>query len=188
VSRPKGHIIQAGQVLLAQPFMLDPHFKRASVLLCEHNDEGSLGFIMNKPLDMSIDQLVGDFPEFESKVLYGGPVSTDTLHYVHNVGEMLDDSVKVSQGVFWGGDFEKLKFLIESELIKPKNIRFFIGYSGWSEGQLMEEMESGSWVIADMHANYLFKASTIRLWNKIMKNKGDAYSVIAELPENISPN
>lgn len=181
-------IITAGQVLLAQPFMLDPHFKRASVLLCEHNDQGSLGFIMNKPIDMEVDRLIGDFPEFSSPVFYGGPVATDTLHYVHNVGDLLEDSVKVCQGVYWGGDFEKLKFLIESKLIRSDDIRFFVGYSGWSEGQLAEEMEYGSWVIADMHANYLFKNSAKQLWNRIMKNKGDTFSVIAELPENISPN
>lgn len=175
-------------VLLAQPFMLDPHFKRSSVLLCEHNDEGSLGFIMNKPIDLTVDRLVGDFPEFDSQVFYGGPVATDTLHYVHNVGDLLEDSIKVSSGVYWGGNFDKLKFLIESELIKPNNIRFFVGYSGWSEGQLIEEMEYGSWVVAEMHANYLFKASSKRLWNKIMNNKGDTFSVIAQLPENISPN
>lgn len=168
--------------------MLDPHFKRASVLLCEHTDEGSLGFIMNKPIEMSVDRLVGDFPEFEAQVYYGGPVATDTLHYIHNVGNLLEDSIKVCRGVYWGGQFDKLKFLIESKLVKKKNIRFFVGYSGWSEGQLAEEMEYGSWVTADMHANYLFKDSSKNLWHKIMRNKGDTFSVIAELPDNISPN
>ena len=168
--------------------MLDPHFKRASVLLCEHTPEGSLGFIMNKPIEMAVDRLVGDFPEFESQVFYGGPVATDTLHYVHSVGDLLEESIKVCPGVWWGGRFDKLKFLIESKLIKPEDIRFFVGYSGWSEGQLEEELEYGSWVIADMHANYLFKASSKKLWSKIMKNKGDTFSVIAELPDNISPN
>ncbi len=137
---------------------------------------------------MMVDRLIGDFPEFDAPVFYGGPVATDTLHYVHNVGDLLEDSIKICPGVYWGGHFEKLKFLIESELIKKDNIKFFVGYSGWSEGQLSEEMENGSWVLADMHANYLFKAPSKRLWRKIMKNKGDTFSVIAQLPENISPN
>ena len=125
-----------GKVLLAEPFMRDSNFKRAVVLMCENNEEGSLGFVLNKPLeDTKIDRLVPEFPEFDANVYFGGPVQTDTIHYVHNVGELLDDSVKITEGVYWGGDFEKLKFLISSGLVKPHNIRFFIGYTGWSSGR-----------------------------------------------------
>jgi len=175
--------IKNGKVLLAEPFMLDPNFKRSAVLLCEHNEEGSLGFIMNKPLNMQIDELIEDFPEFEAGVFFGGPVQTDTIHYVHNVGDLLEESVPVVDGVYWGGDFEKLKFLIDSQLILPHNIRFFVGYSGWSEGQLMDEMTYGSWVLADMDPNYLFKSRPKQLWRQVMYNKGDAYTVIAQMPE-----
>ncbi len=175
--------IKNGKVLLAEPFMLDPNFKRSAVLLCEHNEEGSLGFIMNKPLNMQIDELIEDFPEFEAEVFFGGPVQTDTIHYVHNVGDLLEESVPVVDGVYWGGDFEKLKFLIDSQLILPHNIRFFVGYSGWSEGQLMDEMTYGSWVLADMDPNYLFKSRPKQLWRQVMYNKGDAYTVIAQMPE-----
>ena len=116
--------VQSGKVLLAEPFMLDPNFKRSAVLLCEHSDEGSVGFIMNKPLNMRIDELIEDFPSFGGEVYFGGPVQTDTIHYVHNLGELLDDSLPVSPGVYWGGDFEKLKFLITSNLVSEENIRF----------------------------------------------------------------
>ena len=180
--------IRTGDVLLSEPFMLDSNFKRSAVLLCEHGDEGSIGFILNKRLDMRVDELIAEFPEFEAPVYFGGPVQTDTIHYVHNVGDLLEDSRPVSRGVWWGGSFEKLKFLISSELITPQNIRFFVGYSGWSEFQLQEEMETKSWVIADMHPNYLFKSKPNELWGQIMSNKGDAYSVIATLPDTASHN
>ena len=180
--------ITHGRVLLAEPFMLDPNFKRSAVLLCEHSEEGSVGFIMNKPLNMSVDELIEDFPEFDSTVLFGGPVQTDTIHYIHNVGELLDDSVKVTEGVYWGGDFEKLKFLATSNLIKPENIRFFVGYSGWNEGQLHNEMEIGSWLLADMDSNYLFKSDPDDLWQQVMYNKGDAYTVIAQMPDMLNWN
>lgn len=180
--------VKTGSVLLAEPFMFDSNFKRSAILLCEHNEEGSIGFIMNKELDMNVDELIADFPAFESKVHFGGPVQTDTIHYIHNVGDLLEDSVKVIPGVYWGGDFEKLKFLIQSELIKPENIRFFVGYSGWSEGQLMDEMEWGSWVVANMYSNYIFKSPTKNLWKKIMNNKGDVYTVIAQMPERMDWN
>ena len=175
--------IRSGSVLLAEPFMLDPNFKRSAVLLCEHGEDGSVGFIMNKPLNMRIDELIEDFPEFDSEVLFGGPVQTDTIHYIHNVGELLEDSVKVFDGVYWGGDFEKLKFLISSNLLTPENIRFFVGYSGWSEGQLIDEMVYGSWVQAEMHSNYLFKSQPSHLWQQVMYNKGDNYAVISQMPD-----
>lgn len=169
--------------------MLDPNFKRTAVLLCEHSKEdGSIGFILNKKLDMRVDELIADFPEFDTRVFFGGPVQTDTIHYVHNMGDLLEESRKVAEGVWWGGSFEKLKFLITSRLITPANIRFFVGYSGWSEGQLREEMGIGSWVLADMHPNYLFKSRPEVLWSQIMSNKGDAYTIIANMPDSVTYN
>lgn len=183
-----GNQVARGKILLAEPFMLDPNFKRTAVLLCEHDEEGSLGFVMNKPLGMTVDELIEGFPEFDSEVHLGGPVQTDTIHYVHNVGDLLEGSVKVVDGVYWGGDFDKLKFLITQQLILPYNIRFFVGYSGWSEGQLVDEMLYGSWVVADMDANYLFKTPSEGIWKQAMYNKGDTYTVIAQMPEAVSWN
>ena len=181
--------ITAGDVLLSQPFMLDPNFRRTAVLVCEHNDdEGSIGFILNKKLDVFVDELISDLYGFQVPVFFGGPVATDTIHYVHNVGELLENSHFVSEGVWWGGDFDKLKFLISSGLVKPGNIRFFVGYSGWSDGQLKEEMASGSWLIADMDANYIFNSRSGQLWEKIMANKGNPFTVISTMPDEIALN
>ena len=168
--------------------MLDPYFRRAVVLLCEHHDQGSTGFILNKTIDMNVNDLMVDFPDFDAEIFYGGPVQTDTLHYVHNVGDLLEDSVKIAEGVWWGGDFETLKFLVSSQLITSDNIRFFVGYSGWSGGQLEDEMEIGSWVPADMDANYLFQTKPTQLWSKVMYNKGDLYEIISDMPEQITWN
>ncbi len=180
--------IQSGQLLIAEPFMADPHFKRAVILLCEHAEGGSLGFILNKSLDMKVDELIADFPDFDSMVYFGGPVQTDTIHYIHNIGEMLEDSQKIAHGVYWGGDFEKLKFLISSKMVEPKNIRFFVGYAGWSEGQLLEEMSYGSWMMDKMDANYLFRNQAQHLWQDVLENKGNTYSVIAQMPDGWSWN
>ena len=180
--------IKKGKVLLAEPFMLDTNFKRAAILLCEHESEGSLGFILNKFLDMKINDLIADFPEIDCPVQYGGPVQTDTVHYIHNVGDLLEDSRLVTKGVYWGGDYEKLKFLISSKLIRPHNIRFFVGYSGWSPSQLKDELQLGSWVTTNMHSNYLFNMKPKLLWKKAMSEKGNTYSVIAQMPEGVSWN
>lgn len=180
--------IKAGKLLLAEPFMLDSHFKRATLILCEHNEEGSIGFILNRPLEVSVSGLIQDFPDFDAEVFYGGPVENDTIHYIHNVGDLLEDSVKVAPGVYWGGDFEKLKFLIRSELVKPENIRFFVGYSGWSTGQLAEETRMGSWVSAELSPNYIFKFAPEELWQEVMYRKGGKYTVLAQISEGVSWN
>ncbi len=183
------HTVKRGTVLLAEPFMVDPNFKRAVVLVTEHNSEdGTIGFVLNKPIKMKINDLIEDFPEISSHVYVGGPVANETLHYLHDVGDILDGSIPVCDGVYWGGDYAKLKFLIKSKLIQPHNIRFFLGYSGWSPGQVYEELEYGSWVLADMDPNYAFKTRYREMWNKVMYNKGGQYTVIAEMPDYVYLN
>lgn len=168
--------------------MTDPNFKRSALVLCEHTKDGSLGFVLNKQIDMKVNDLMASFPEFDCPIFFGGPVATDTIHFMHNVGDLLDGSQKVSDGVWWGGEFEQLKFLVTSELIQPENVRFFVGYSGWSGGQLEEELQTGSWVIADLDANYIFKAPHEELWERILKDKGDRYGVISQVPDNANWN
>ena len=181
--------VEKGHLLLADPFLLDQNFRRSVILLCSHQDDlGTVGFILNKTLDIRVNDLITDFPEFDVPVYFGGPVSTETIHYVHDCGEILDDSEEIGEGIYWGGDFEKLKFLISSELIKPRNIRFYLGYSGWSAMQLKDELEYGSWIISEMHPNYILNSKPTNLWNEVMKQKGDSYTVIAEIPDSFYLN
>ncbi len=181
--------IKSGDLLLAQPFMLDPYFRRSVVLLCEHNDEeGTLGFILNKSVKMQVGELVNDFPEFESEVYYGGPVRTDTLHYMHKIGEKLQDSVHVTKGIYWGGNFDQLKEMIQYNQVAPRDIRFFVGYSGWEINQLDEEMKRGSWMIEGVESTYVFKKDYDNLWTEVLRNKGNVYSVIGQVPEFVALN
>lgn len=173
--------IKRGQILLADPFMDESVFKRAAIYMCEHNKEGSLGFIINKQLDFNIQELVLDFPEFDSNVYYGGPVSTDTIHYVHTKGDILEDAIRITKGIYWGGDFNKLKFFIEKGLIKPNEVRFYLGYSGWEPNQLAQEIETGSWLVADADLNYIFAKRWSVLWNKILEDAGGTKAVISKL-------
>ena len=180
--------IQSGSLLLAEPFMLDPNFKRSVILICENTPEGTNGFIINRTIDLKIHELIPDFPESQSQVYFGGPVSTDSLHFIHNVGDLIDQSLEICPGVYWGGDFEKLKFLMKTEVVKDHNVKFFVGYSGWSEGQLSEELKEGSWIVDFMDTNYLFKMKAYNLWPSILHNKGNTFTVIARMPESTSLN
>ena len=175
--------IKTGTILLAEPFMLDGNFKRSAVLLVEHNAEGTLGFIINHRVNMRVDELVQDFPEFDAPVFYGGPVATDTVHYLHRRGDLIEGSDEVVNGIYWGGNYAQLRALIDQGLLTPSDVKFFVGYSGWSENQLAEELAGGSWVTAPMYPNYLFKSAPEKLWSQVMNHKGNAFSVIAHMSE-----
>jgi putative transcriptional regulator len=178
----KQHLkISAGTVLLASPFMDDPNFKHTAVLICSHNDQGTIGFVFNKPLIFSINEVLDSFPSLSVNIFKGGPVENNSLHFLHNAGKILDNSVPISPGVFWSGDFNKLKFLIKSELITTKDIRFFAGYTGWDKGQLEEELKENAWIITNMDANYLFKVSSKSVWRKMLTAKGDHFPPLADI-------
>ncbi len=180
--------VKKGILLLAEPFLMEDSFKRSVILIVEHDEEGSVGFMLNKPIGQHINDLIQDFPEFDAPVYYGGPVSNDSLHYIHDRGDILDGSIEISKGVYWSGDYDQLKFLINAGMIKPHNIRFFVGYSGWSSGQLMDEMQYGSWIPIDMDPNYTFQLGHEKLWTTILEHKGKVYSVIAQIPPDFSYN
>ena len=97
-------------------------------------------------------------------------------------------SKEVANGIYWGGNFERLKELLNIRTISINDIRFFIGYSGWSGGQLDGELNEGTWITDEMYANYAFKDGKDDLWSKVLHNKGDTYTVIAQMPESPSFN
>jgi len=179
--------IKKGRLLLAEPYLLDPNFRRGVILLCDHQKDGSFGFILNKPIEMGINELISTFPDFDSEVHFGGPVQTDTIHYLHTKGELLEDSVEVIDGVYWGGDFEQLKGAIKAGQIQPDEIRFFVGYAGWSEGQLEAEKKYLSWMTADGHIDYIFASNAKALWQEVLQDKGGTYSIIGQMkPPNLN--
>ncbi len=178
--------IQNGSLLLAEPFMFDSHFKRSVVLICEDSKEGTVGFIINKPMNMLVNDLLPDFPEkIEAEVFYGGPVKTDTLHYLHCRPELLPDSQMIMEGVYWGGEFETLKTLMRHELITPNDIRFYVGYSGWSSGQLRDELITGSWIQDEGMVNHVFGSQSGReeLWHEVLKARGGSFHAISNMSD-----
>ncbi len=176
--------ITTGNILLSEPFMVDGNFKRSMVLLCDHHsEEGTLGFILNKELDIPLNDLIADFPQIDCNVFFGGPVATDTIHYIHNIGKRLEGSVEVCEGVWWGGDFEQLQMMILSKEVTSDDIRFFVGYSGWEAGQLQGELKLGSWVVSDMYKEYLFGEEAHMLWETGMTDKGETFSILSQVPD-----
>ena len=176
-------IPEPGSVLLSEPFMPDVNFKRSVVLLCEHQEEGSVGFILNRPLGIKINEAIESFPHFDAELFLGGPVQTDTLHYIHRLPEVIEGSVEVIPGLYWGGNFENIKILIETNQITPDDIRFFLGYSGWGEGQLQDEMKERSWIVSQTDPTTIFDHDIENLWKHVLQNMGGQYQIMSNFPE-----
>lgn len=174
---------KAGRLLISEPFMQDPYFKRSVVLLTEHSDNGSFGLILNKPIPMYLNEAIENAPLFDSRLALGGPVQKETLHYLHLLGDRIPNSTEVMDGVFWGGDFDAIKELMLSGELQPGNIRLFVGYSGWAEGQLNSEMESKSWIVASAKKDLLFSEKPELLWSSILESMGTPYNYLVNLPE-----
>jgi len=178
-------IPHAGTILLSEPFMPDSNFKRSVILLCEAKADGSFGFVINKKLDTYVHDAIEGFPKFNAPLYLGGPVQIDTLHYVHNLGSLIEGSVRIEENLYWGGNFEMVKVMIEEKIISPDNIRFFIGYSGWGPGQLENELEQKSWIAADGMASKIlgFKQTENELWKEILTELGGNYKILSNFPE-----
>jgi putative transcriptional regulator len=174
---------QKGRILLSEPHLPDPNFERSIVLLCEHNEEGSLGFIINKPASSNLSDLLDDTVSFDFPVFIGGPVEQNTLHFVHKYGG-LAGATEVCDGVFWGGDFEKLIFLMETKQLLEEDIKFFLGYSGWAVNQLNEELEIDSWIVSDrIDGQLLFETDSNIMWQKALQSMGGRFSVYSNYPK-----
>lgn len=181
-------IARQGRILISEPFLNDTYFRRSVVLLTEHSKEGSVGFVLNKPVELTISDVLKDFPEIDASISIGGPVNTNTIHYIHTLGEQIPQSVKVLKNLYWGGDFETIKALILQGKITGKDIRFFLGYSGWSPKQLDNELSMNSWVISELDADTIMKSTDLRLWQDTLDKLGDKYRLWVNFPENPGMN
>jgi len=177
-----------GRLLVAEPFMEDPYFKRSVVLLTEYDQKGAFGFMLNKPLDVKVKDMIANFPDFDSPVYMGGPVQSDNLFYIHTQGKNIEGSQHIIDNLYWAGNFEQLKEMIIEEHIFPNEILFFIGYSGWDYKQLENEIEDDSWIINKLPKNIITKAQEPKLWQNTLKSMGNQYAVLSNFPENPSLN
>ena len=177
--------LKKGSLLIAEPSIIgDLSFNRSVILLADHNEDGSVGFIMNKPLKFSLKDLV---PEINSKfkVYNGGPVEQDNLYFIHNVPNLIPGSIEISNGIYWGGNFEVTKELLNSGLLKKKNIRFFLGYSGWGINQLETEMQANSWILyKNIYGKNILSIAGTSFWKEKIVELGGEYLIWSNAPEN----
>jgi len=176
-------VARPGRVLISEPFLSDSYFKRSVVYLTEHQQKGSVGFVLNKTLDMKLDDVIDGFAGQDFSVSLGGPVATDTIHYLHTLGELIPESIHVKDGIFWGGDFEAIKEMIVSGAVTSEQVRFFLGYSGWTELQLDGELNMNAWLVGDIPSTLVMKGGASEVWTNILSGFNPKYKAWANFPE-----
>jgi putative transcriptional regulator len=171
-----------GILLIADPFLKDPNFLRTVVLLCDHKEEGSFGFVLSRKIEETLDQLLNNFEGHPLPVYYGGPVQTDTIHFIHQYPDLIPDAYQIADDIFWGGNFETVATLITNKQIDPNKIKFFIGYSGWGNGQLQTEMEEKSWLTVTATQQLAFSTLPADVWKNSLKHLGGEYEMLVNFP------
>ncbi len=173
-----------GRVLITEPFVDDDDFGRSIILLCEHNEEGSFGFVLNKYIDVEIDELA-DFDSVLTRISKGGPVGNNHLYFLHTLGNEIDNSVHVVGNIYSGGSFEEIVQKAKLGLIKQNSVRFFLGYSGWTTNQLEDELKKKSWLVSDvLSAESIMDTTNNLIWENYMTQQGGKYKAFAHFPKN----
>lgn len=177
-----------GRLLISEPTLADSYFKRSVIVLTEHGENGSVGFILNKKTEMKLSQAIEEFSEFDFPIYFGGPVKRDNLFFIHTLGSLVPESHEIYEGLFWGGNFEVLKKLILSGKVKKEQVKFFLGYSGWEPHQLSREMEEHSWFVSQSNQSIILQQSDKELWREVMKAMGAEFAMLSNFPDNPSMN
>jgi putative transcriptional regulator len=172
----------AGILLIADPFLKDPNFQRSVVFLCEHQTEGSFGFVLNKHYEYALKDLVNGADDLDIPVFYGGPVQTDTIHFLHQYPDKISGGYEITDGIYWGGDFERAVSLIRSGEISKTRIRFYIGYSGWAGGQLDDELKEKAWLPAKANQKLIFHRKADEIWKDALRHLGGDYEMMINFP------
>ena len=171
-----------GLVLISEPFSDDSFFRRSVILLAEHNKEGTVGFILNKPIKYNLSNIFEEFGDFDGSVCFGGPVNNNIIYYLHTLGEIIPGSIKIKDDLYWGGSFDILQKMIFSGAVNKNQIRFFVGYSGWDEGQLNSEIKKDFWLVSDIKNKTIMNFDT-EIWGKVVSKLPEKYKIWANFPQ-----
>lgn len=172
----------AGRILISVPFLQDFYFKKSVVLLADHSSEGTFGLIINKPVDVKLSEISSEFEGFDAQVYLGGPVKTDSLFFIHTRPDLIDEGVPILGELYWGGNIETVRKLIRNQQLDKDEIRFFIGYSGWSANQLEQELKENSWVVSLTDMKQVIRENPVELWGQTLKKLGSEYKFWVNYP------
>ena len=176
-----------GSLLIANPVLPDPNFSRTVILLCNHDERGSFGLVINRSASLKAPDLFSSIDVLKSyneKIYLGGPVSQSMVFFLCRSSRGVGELDEVCSGVYLGSSLETLESLYLEIENPEQNIRFYLGYSGWSGGQLAGEMEQNSWLIQSADERFVFLDSESLVWPKAVNSLGEKYQYLTKAPVN----
>ena len=181
--------LKKGDMLISDPFLLDPNFSRSVILITEYSvEDGAVGFVLNKRTTIELSEVVESFYGNTYLFYIGGPVESDRVFYIHHNDLGITDSLQVTDNLGWSSNFEEARKLHDSGKLPPTEIKFFGGYCGWSQGQLEQEITEKSWIITNLASEHVLNARDESLWKQSLQQLGKKFSIMADFPENPSMN
>lgn len=184
--------IHTGDLLVASPLLSDPNFSRSVILILDKNiEQGYLGLVLNRQLNLSIEDLLNISDDQRDIPVYsGGPVDLQRLFWLHSLGpEKISDSIEILPGIYIGGRLEDLQRYIESEDYSGLTFRLYLGYCGWTKGQLEQEIEHNVWAVNSLpDPEAILTADDETYWRENVKALGPSYRHWLLLPSDPSLN
>lgn len=173
-----------GKLLISEPFLQDVYFQRSVVLLVEHNTNGSMGFVLNKKTGLCVNNLFDGLENAPHIPIYlGGPVAADHLYFIHSLGKNVPDCIQIDENLYFDGDFESLLYYIQSGQPTDGIIKFFLGYSGWTENQLDGEIDQDSWLVSKTTSQNILFAEGDSFWKHSVESVGGSYLTWINYPK-----
>ena len=181
--------MKKGFVLFAEPTVQhDLTFSRSVILIVEQNENGIVGFIINKKTDYSTIDLIPEL-NINFPIYNGGPVEKENLYFIHKIPSLIKNSIKIKDNLYWGGNFDLVVELINENKIKNNEIKFFLGYSGWDKNQLENEIQSNSWIVVnDNKDDKVLIEHCENIWKDNLTKLGGNYIIWSNSPENPNHN
>ena len=176
-----------GSLLIANPVLPDPNFSRTVILLCNHNEQGSFGLVINRTTKLKAPDLFSNVDilnTYNKKIYLGGPVSQSMVFFLCRSSCGISEFDEICPGVYLGNSLETLQEFYPKIENPEQNIRFYLGYSGWSGGQLAEEMEQNSWLIQNSGEQFVFFDSEAMIWPEVINSLGEKYKYLIKAPVN----
>lgn len=178
-----------GRVLIADPFSRDEYFERSVVYICDHNSEGTFGFVLTNYLDLNLADVAKNFPDISTDISIGGPVRTESIFFIHTLGNRIPGSIEVDDGIYMGGDYDIISEQLNEGTIDASKVRFFLGYAGWNPGQLEDEISKNYWIVAPvLNPMEIMDTSIADIWQKFMKREGKKYDILSRAPIDFNDN
>ncbi len=170
---------ERGDLLISEPYLPDPNFERTVIFICEHDENGTFGFVLNNKAQVELNDLIEEAGDYPANLFVGGPVEQNTLHFLHREPALASSSREVVPGIFWGGDFNQLTEMMNTRSIESTDLRFYVGYSGWAAGQLMDEMDAKSWIVLKgTSPSMIFDWDNQDLWKACLNTMGGKFRLM----------